>query len=355
MKVTIQDIAQKAKVSRGTVDKVLHNRKGVSEPVRKRVKEIMEELGYNPNKMAKALSSAGKPIILGVIIPAPENAFFASVKWGMEKAQRELQDFGLNIEYYYYSASDGEDTVIKALEEMINKGVQGIAVRGFKEVTIQRYMKVLEELKIPVITYDSDMEDVKRICFVGEDQNKSGRIAASLMAKALNGQGEIVIFSGSEKVMAHTERIKGFKSFIEKNQLPLEIKEIVYTKEQAGISLSETRRVLKDYPGLKGIFNVAGCSDCIAQALKAMKVDKEVKLITYNFSAGLVEYIKEGTIDFALGLRPSRQGWLTISTLFNYVFFNEKPKTEVLNTSITIGIDENIDELVKSDGWEIEK
>ena len=48
MKVTIRKIAALAGVSRGTVDKVIHNRPGVSDAVRAKVRAIIEEQGYRP-------------------------------------------------------------------------------------------------------------------------------------------------------------------------------------------------------------------------------------------------------------------------------------------------------------------
>ena len=49
MKVTIKEIAERAGVHRATVDKVLHNRVGVSDEVRMKVQRIIKEMGYTPN------------------------------------------------------------------------------------------------------------------------------------------------------------------------------------------------------------------------------------------------------------------------------------------------------------------
>ena len=46
MKVTIKEIAERAGVHRATVDKVLHNRVGVSDEVRMKVQRIIKEMGY---------------------------------------------------------------------------------------------------------------------------------------------------------------------------------------------------------------------------------------------------------------------------------------------------------------------
>ena len=59
MRATIKMIAERAGVSIGTVDRVLHDRPYVKEEVRRRVLEVMEELDYQPNRVASALATSG--------------------------------------------------------------------------------------------------------------------------------------------------------------------------------------------------------------------------------------------------------------------------------------------------------
>ena len=60
MAVTIKDIAERAGVHRATVDKVLHNRVGVSDEVRMKVQRIIKEMGYTPNPAGRVLQKQGK-------------------------------------------------------------------------------------------------------------------------------------------------------------------------------------------------------------------------------------------------------------------------------------------------------
>ena len=57
MAATIKDIADIAKVSRGTVDRVLNNRGRVKPEVEVRVRQVAESLGYKPNGAAKTFST----------------------------------------------------------------------------------------------------------------------------------------------------------------------------------------------------------------------------------------------------------------------------------------------------------
>ena len=68
MAVTIKRIAELAGVSTGTVDRALHDRGRVDPKVAKRVKQIAEELHYQPNSVAKSLSIRGKKLKIAVIL-----------------------------------------------------------------------------------------------------------------------------------------------------------------------------------------------------------------------------------------------------------------------------------------------
>ena len=56
-KVTINDVARVAGVSKGTVDRVLHNRGEVSAKSKDKVLKVIEELGFKPNLHASLLAS----------------------------------------------------------------------------------------------------------------------------------------------------------------------------------------------------------------------------------------------------------------------------------------------------------
>lgn len=69
--IRIKDIAARAGCSIGTVDRVIHKRGKVSEPVKKRILEIIKELDYKPNVNARVLASKN-PLNLGILLPAYE-------------------------------------------------------------------------------------------------------------------------------------------------------------------------------------------------------------------------------------------------------------------------------------------
>ena len=79
----IKQIAKMANVSLGTVSHVLNGTASVREPLRKRVLEAIEALGYRPNQLARGLRR-DKTDIIGMIIPDITNPFFPAIVRGAE-------------------------------------------------------------------------------------------------------------------------------------------------------------------------------------------------------------------------------------------------------------------------------
>ena len=91
----IKDIAELAGVSRGTVDRVLNNRSGVSPQTAEKIKEIAKALDYRPNKAGLALAAQKKKNKIGIVLFSRNNPFFDEVSEGVQAKARELADYGV--------------------------------------------------------------------------------------------------------------------------------------------------------------------------------------------------------------------------------------------------------------------
>ncbi len=73
--VTMSDVARVAGVSKMTVSNVVNNRPGVSEPVRRRVLEAIQESGYRLNVNARTLK-AGRTGVIGLAVPGIDQPYY---------------------------------------------------------------------------------------------------------------------------------------------------------------------------------------------------------------------------------------------------------------------------------------
>jgi LacI family transcriptional regulator len=124
-----------AGVSLGTVSHVLNNSAIVSEPLRGRVLEVVELLGYQPSQLARGLRR-DKTDIIGMIIPDITNPFFPAVVRGAEDAA-----FGSGYRLVLCNTDNSESKEIAYMNELRTYLPAGIVVipSNISEMTMKTY------------------------------------------------------------------------------------------------------------------------------------------------------------------------------------------------------------------------
>ena len=82
--VSIREVAKRAGVSPATVSRVINGTANVDPAKKERVLTVIEETGFKPNELARALFKKSSKII-GVIVPNIENAFFSELARAIEE------------------------------------------------------------------------------------------------------------------------------------------------------------------------------------------------------------------------------------------------------------------------------
>ena len=123
MAVTSQQIADLAGVSRGTVDRALHNRGRVSPEVAARISRIAEELGYRPNILGQALSRSRQDIKLGVILQSAETPTIQDVARSVHQMGTELQRSGVEMLLRTVSGLSTVE-VLRQIDELVEAGIK---------------------------------------------------------------------------------------------------------------------------------------------------------------------------------------------------------------------------------------
>lgn len=148
MPVTIKDVAKKANVSISTVSRVINSSKPVSEDIKKRVYEVIEELGYSPNPVARSLVMK-KTKLIGVIVPDISRAFVGELLNAIEDiAKTYAYDIVLCNTY-------GETATEKRYVDLLQaKQAEGIVYVTRQIDDINR--QLLSESKVPIVLINLD-------------------------------------------------------------------------------------------------------------------------------------------------------------------------------------------------------
>ena len=148
MGVTLQQIADMAGTTKSTVDKVIHERPGVSREKRQEIKNLLKEHGYEANPLAKALNYQKRKLKVAIILP--DLSATPSIKSGMEAVRQDFQSFNIQVEYHEIAASDAVDQV-RRIRKIAEEKVSGAVILPIRSEIVREaeldVEKTIEEFK----------------------------------------------------------------------------------------------------------------------------------------------------------------------------------------------------------------
>ncbi len=334
--ITIETIAEKAGVSRGTVDRVLHNRGRVKEKTAERVWAVMEELNFQPNSLGRAFYLSREKNKIGVLIAFREPDFERQVMRGVEDGVAYARQHGIEI-LTEFAVPDDPASYLAALERLISDGVRGLVLRGIESEQVNERLRELAGEQYPVITYNADIETDLRTCFVGQDSFRSGACAAALMEQISPREGCTLIVGVDRLHQSSEERIQGFAHHFE--ELPncgMQLTQTVYGRGSHETAYRLTAAKLAELPQLTGIFvSGAGLSGA-ARAVDDAGLSGKIKVVGFDTTESNVAFMKKGTVQFLIDQDPYLQGYKSIQLLVDAVFQNRPVGPEGFDTGIQI-------------------
>ena len=143
------------------------------------------------------------------------------------------------------------------------------------------------------MTFTSDVEDTKRLCFVGQNGVQCGRAAAGLMGELTGGKGTVAIISGYRTNTSLSSRVSGFRSEMRKKYPGIEIIGPEYCFEENVRAREVAEKIFKEVPDLAGIYLTSHGSvkgregDSWNEEIGSLKADDMVKALKEAGFAGI--------------------------------------------------------------------
>lgn len=333
MAVTIQQIADAAGVSRGTVDRALNHRGRISQDVEERIFQLAEELGYVHKTRKK---NAPKKIKIGIVTQLCKSSFMMEINRGIQEAKEELAHRGIELLIEERESVD-EKEQLEAIDSLINRKICGLAIMPVDCEEVRAKLNHLTaEKNIPVVTFNSDIVGTKRLCFVGMDNHRSGRAAAGLIGMLTGGEGKVLVITGHFSSALNNQRVDGFVE---------EIKKICPKLEIAGVQASfndtqEVERIIEssllNVSGVNAIFSVSGGQGGIGKAFEKLRLERRPFVVIYDQTPKNERIIQDGIADFLIDQNGFEQGYRPPFLLANHLMKGQNPETEFMYTDIAI-------------------
>ena len=332
----IKEIAKLAGVSIGTVDRVLHNRSGVSQKTKEKVQKIIDDTGYEKNVIASRLKLAAvKKIKIAVVFPEIKysKSYWNLHQKGIQRAIKELKGQGISVKHFYFQISKPK-TFTNIFEQILSDTFQAIISVPFLEAECNQLLKRAKKKKIPVVFLDTETDLKYPTNFIRQNSFNAGMVAGRLLYGLVGEKADFVVVNILTKrgIQANNQQREiGFRHFFKENfpNQPIKIhqinqpldKDIEFSKEIQQNLYTATR---------KGIFVTNSRSYLLPPILKRLKI-RNAYIIGFDVSKKNLAYLNSGAIHFLLHQQPQYQGYMAIKELYKYL-------TQQADAQLTIDI-----------------
>lgn len=317
----VKEIARRANVSIGTVDRVIHNRKGVSDQTREKINAIIEELGYTPNTMASLLAKK-KVITLAVLIPkaSPQTDYWTYPLDGINVAYAEVKQFGIQLDIHFYDLNV-KASFRKEAEKLLQTKPDGLILApSFVDESLEFITKV-KASGIPMVFINSDIPHQEPLSYIGPDLFQSGKLAAQLVSFMLGPQDEMLVVNMSTALENdhHLRRKElGFRRYFEEHAIFNKITTLDIKNTAADALESVLLRHFPKQHHIRAVFVTNSRVSQVAQIINKHNLD--VLLVGYDFLKENIRCLSNNTVHFLICQRPKEQGYLAVMTLYRHLF-----------------------------------
>ncbi|HPC35928.1 MAG TPA: LacI family DNA-binding transcriptional regulator [Candidatus Marinimicrobia bacterium] len=267
-RITIEEVAKQANVSKGTVSAVINGKNSVNPATREHILKVMKDLNFRPRGMARNLKNGDQVRCIGIIIKDLNYPFYTSIAAG---AREYANSKGYSV---IVASSENDHECEKKFTHLFSiKDIKGAIIAPIVEgeAEIDHLFK-LKRINYPFVL----LEDVKGIQanVVAIDNLSAIKTAVKYLID--NGHTKIVHFAGPPQSSHTQERIEGFRHAFSESPLIFNKNLIISIGSRHEEAYGNTMNYFKnrsreDYPTAIVCFNDQ-------QALAVMTALKELNI-----------------------------------------------------------------------------
>lgn len=275
------------------------------------------------------------------------NEFWDSIQRGAIYAKKELEEKNVTVDFFGYTGGEPlGDWTVKRIRECMDNGYRGIALPGF----IAEAIPVIEEANkrnVIIMAFNCDFpENTARMAVFGPNNYEGGKLAGNAISKAMNYEGNLVIFRGGSDVAE--SRKKGILDAIKKSK-KINVVEDIVIHDVAENVYTVVKDYLADKTDLQGICIAGGGVEGAAKALEELGLANRIQLVGFEHTQEIFNHIKKGNIYASIGQDTFGQGHDPIIWMYNCIMTGEKTPSEVMYLRSDVVDSSNVNDLIVID------
>lgn len=328
MRPTIKLISELAKVSPGTVDRVVNNRGKVKFATKEKIEKIIQELNYKPNLFARNLA-LNPSFNIAVMMPYAEQdgGYWSLPKAGIDKAYNHLHHFSLKIDAYTYDKFS-KSSFLEVAKKVLKSKFDGILLAPIYMNESNWFLNQLPE-NIPYVLIDTEIPGADCLSSIHQNSYHGGVVGAQLMSMVIQNSASVSLVRFFPDTIHINERMRGFKNYLESRK-DIKLINIDIPENSSKEDVDEIfRNLYSSDENLKGIFVCNSHVYEVAQYIENLNHDRKIYLIGFDLVPANIEYMKKNIIDFLISQNPEQQGYAGIYSLYRHLVVHEKVNKEV--------------------------
>ncbi|CDX57919.1 sugar ABC transporter substrate-binding protein [Mesorhizobium sp. M2C.T.Ca.TU.002.02.1.1] len=287
----------------------------------------------------KAKIAAGQPLDIYVSYHDVSNEFAPFMKAGVQRAATSDK---VNAQFIGPVGADA-DGQISEIETLMGK-MDGLAISSVSTDALAPLIDKVIAAGIPVVTFNTDNPESKRLAFAGQDLVQSGREAGKLMAKVLGGKGKVMITTIDAAAQWSLDREKGAREAL-KAEPGIEVVSTLNTGTDPQKIYSAIENAMLANPSISGVLSLECCSTPAAGTwVERNKAADKVKVVGFDLLDQTVQLVQSGDVQATIDQAPEKQGFAAVDLL---VQFLKGQTIENLDTGVGVYTKENIAEVAK--------
>ena len=326
-KITINDIARRTGLSKGTVDRVLHNRGEVSRKSYDRVMDVIRELGYEPNVYASLLAK-GKKHLVAVLIPAHEpGSFWELAASGIDKPTDSVTAAGLEAVPFEYDQYDIE-SFRRACDRLLEERPAGVVLAPlFMDETVA-FSARLKGAGIPYVFIDSKPNSDDYLAYFGMPLYQSGYLCGDQLTAGQQHVDSVLMVRVRRDRLQQSDptvnRRAGFLDYMLERSPECTLGNLFIDPNDPNGTYFKLDDWFREHPDVKHVVMFNSRIHLIVPWLEDHP-DEARRVVGFDNLSANLDALRRGTVTTLIAQHPDEQVRLAVETLAEYILRKKLP------------------------------
>ena len=329
-KITILDVARKAGISKGTVDRVLHNRGEVSRKSAEKVRKAIEELGYTPNLYASLLATRQDRRIAVLTPDATPGEYWSKLMDGFRQGSENAASFNVLTDFYTYDQYD-EESFCAAAGRVLEDEPSGVILPPLFAGEALGFTQKLAQKGIPYVYVDSNLEeDENCLAYFGMPMIRSGELAAFLLTESSSADEvkDVLVVrikrDGSDRSDPTAARREGFAGYMAAHFPLCTIHNVFIDPKDPESTTLSLDTFFKEHEDVKYVVMFNSRIHLISGYLRSHPLEGR-RVVGFDNLDENLKALEDGYVSALLCQHTERQSNMALQTLLDYILMQKIP------------------------------